>query len=115
MQIEFQTHAGHYEFLVVPFGLSNAPATFQNTMNHIFREYLWKFVIVFFDDILVYSSSSMEHLRMEYTVLKQHQFVVNKGKCVLAATKIEYLGHFISTKGVYIDPKKIDVVATFLG
>lgn len=91
----FQTHSGNFKFLVMPFCLSNAPATFQNIMNHIFRNQLRKFVLVFFDDILVYSKDGeghLRHLRLVFEILKEHNYVVNKAKCVLVATRKEYLG-----------------------
>lgn len=90
-KMAFQTHSGHFEFLVIPFGLTNAPATFHNVMNLIFKEYLRKFVLVFFDDILIYSRSMVEHLnhlRRVFEVLRMLQYVVKKDKCVLAARRI---------------------------
>lgn len=109
----FKTHTGHYEFLVMPFGLTNAPATFQNWMNQVFRSLLRKCVLIFFDDILIYSKTLTEHcthLKSVFHILRQNKMYAKSSKCMFAASEIEYLGHFISEKGIETDPKKIEAV-----
>ncbi|XP_026384181.1 uncharacterized protein LOC113279725 [Papaver somniferum] len=106
----FRTHQGHYEFKVMPFGLINAPATFQDLMNEIFQPALRKFILVFFDDILIYSKSMaehLEHLKFTFSLLIQHQLYAKLSKCCFGQTSLEYLGHIISGEGVCADPNKI--------
>lgn len=113
----FRTHNGHYEYLVMPFGLCNAPSTFQALMNSIFRGYLCKFVLVFFDDILVYSRSEAEHLghvRIVLETLRDHGLFAKRKKCEFAKQELEYLGHIISGAGVKVDQSKIQAMTEWL-
>ncbi|CAA0837817.1 Uncharacterized mitochondrial protein AtMg00850, partial [Striga hermonthica] len=98
----FCMHQGHYEYMVMPFGLCNAPSTFQFAMNSIFKEYLRKFILVFFDDILMYSKSwaeHLEHLRVVFEVLEANSFHIKPSKCSFRQEMVEYLGHLISYDG----------------
>ncbi|KAK9058307.1 hypothetical protein SSX86_023148 [Deinandra increscens subsp. villosa] len=109
----FRTSDGHYEFLVMPFGLTNAPSTFQAAMNDIFRPVLRKFVLVFFDDILVYSPSEkshLDHLRYVFQTLLENHYYAKPSKCMFAASSISFLGHQISHEGVAPEQEKIDTI-----
>ena len=109
----FCTHDGHFEFLVMPFGLSNAPSTFQALMNSIFRPYLRKFVLVFFDDILVYNPSlhtHISHLELVFKILSTHSLKVKLSKFSFGQHHIDYLGHSISGQGVSVNASKIQAI-----
>ncbi|KAG8088533.1 hypothetical protein GUJ93_ZPchr0010g10428 [Zizania palustris] len=106
----FRTHDGLYEFLVMLFGLCNAPATFQALMNDVLWPFLRRFVLVFFDDILIDSKSWANHLRHLRTILhelRHHKLFVKRTKCNFSATSVIYLGHVISKAGVAMDPAKV--------
>ena len=109
----FKTHHGLYEFKVMPFGLTNAPATFQAAMNILFALLLRKCVLVFMDDILIYSATleeHLQHLEQVFTILHENQLYVKLSKCSFAQQGLEYLGHVISAAGVQTDPAKISAV-----
>lgn len=109
----FKTHSGHFEFRVMPFGLTSAPATFQSVMNTIFAHAIRKFVLVFVDDVLIYSKTlpdHVKHLAHVFQVLEQNKLFLKRSKCTFAQKSLEYLGHIISGSGVSTDPAKIQAV-----
>ncbi|EOY31685.1 Uncharacterized protein TCM_038736 [Theobroma cacao] len=109
----FRTRYGHYEFLVMPFGLTNAPAVFMDLMNMVFHPYLDKFVIVFIDDILVYSKNDDEHaahLRIVLQTLRERQLYAKFSKCEFWLKEVVFLGHVVFGAGIYVDPKKIEAI-----
>lgn len=108
-KIAFKTHFGQFQFRVMPFGLSEAPATFQCFMNFLLKGCTRKFVLVFMDDILVFSrnlTAHQQHLQHVFQILREHQLYVKLSKCSFAQQQLEYLGHIISDKGVATDPAK---------
>ncbi|KAJ0681221.1 putative nucleotidyltransferase, Ribonuclease H [Helianthus annuus] len=109
----FRTRYGHYEFLVMPFGLTNAPAVFMDLMNRVFHEFLDKFIIVFIDDILVYSKSKEEHeyhLRAVLEILRQKKLYAKFLKCEFWLDQVAFLGHVDSTEGISMDPAKVEAI-----
>jgi hypothetical protein len=109
----FRTRYGHYEFMVVPFGITDSPTTFMCLMNNVLSKFLDRFVLVFIDDILIYSKSREgheEHLNSMLQVLREYNLYAKFSKCDVFQKKVHYLGHVITEKGVAVDPDKIKAI-----
>ena len=112
----FRCRYGHFEYLVMPFGLSNAPATFQHLMHDIFRDMLDYCVIIYLDDILIFSKNQIEHDRNVMEVLarlRKHHLYAKLEKCEFDQTSIEFLGYVISVDGIKMDPKKVETILSW--
>nr|ABD28305.1 RNA-directed DNA polymerase (Reverse transcriptase) [Medicago truncatula] len=110
----FRTRYGHYEYKVMPFGVTNAPGVFMEYMNRIFHAFLDRFVVVFIDDILIYSKTEeehAEHLKIVLQVLKEKKLYAKLSKCEFWLKEVSFLGHVISGDGIVVDPSKVEAVS----
>ena len=115
-KIAFRTRYSHYEFLVTPFRLTNAPTAFMDLMNRMFRPYLDQFVVVFIDDILVYSRDEQEHeqhLKIVLQTLREKKLYAKLSKCDFWLKEVSFLGHIVSAEGIRVDPAKIEALVNW--
>jgi hypothetical protein len=113
LKTAFRTREGHFEFLIMPIGLCNAPSTFQSLMNHVFRPFLHHFCLVLFDDILIYSKtwkSHLAHVDRVLHLLSQHKIFLKQSKCAFGASEVECLRNIVDKDGIWVDPKKIEAM-----
>ncbi|GKA59049.1 putative reverse transcriptase domain-containing protein, partial [Tanacetum coccineum] len=113
LKTAFKTRYGHYEFQVMPFGFTNTPSVFMDLMNWVCKPYLDKFVIVFIDDILIYSKNKQEHeehLNLILELLKKEELYAKFSKCEFWIPKVQFLGHVIDSEGIHVDPAKIESI-----
>ena len=116
LKIAFKTRYGHFKFIVMPFGLTNTPATFMGLMHRVFQPYLDQFVVVFVDEIFIYSQSEWEHedhLRIVLQLLRDHQLYAKFSKCEFWLTEMRFLGHMVSALDVSVDPEKVEAVMSW--
>ena len=109
----FTTPLGLFEFRVLCFGLTNAPGTFQNIMNNVLKDVIGKFVIVYLDDIVVFSKDQAEHykhLEVVLQLLREHELCANLAKCRFVQPELHFLGHIVGAQGLRVDPKKVSLV-----
>ena len=110
----FRSRLDHYVYVVMHFGLTNAPTTFLTLLNSLFLDYLGKFAFVFMDDILIYSKDEVEHkqhLKQVFEILREHKLDVKLNKCVFFTSRIINLGHVISDERIFVDPRKVTTIA----
>ena len=116
LKTAFRTRYGHYEFLVRPFGLTNASAAFMDLMNRVFHPYLDQFVVVFIDDILVYSKDAQDHeqhLRMVLQILREKKLFAKLSKCEFWLNEVSVLGYIVYVEGIRVDPTKIEAIVNW--
>jgi hypothetical protein len=109
----FRTHYDHFEYTVMPFGLTNAPAVFQHLMNDIFREYMEEFVMVYLDDILIFSKDQEthnKHVRLVLVTLREHGLYAKLEKCEFDKSSVAFLGYVISPDGIFMDKSKVKTI-----
>ena len=109
----FTAWYGRYEFLVMPFELTNAPTAFIDLMNHVFRPYVYQFVVVFIENILVYSNDREDdytYLRVVLETLRKEQLYAKMSMCEFWLREVSFLGHIVSEEGIRVDPSKIEVI-----